>query len=72
MVHTANIVVLVAAAKTHFEKKALVAGTKQSKQVNKAYRLAGHAGWACRLAGHAGWLCMQAGWACRLAGQAGY
>ncbi len=61
MLHTANIVVLVAAAKTHFEKKALVAGTKQSKQVNKAYRLAGHAGW----------LGMQAGWACRLAKQAG-
>jgi hypothetical protein len=53
------LVVLVAAAKVHFEKKALLAGIEQSKQVNKADRLLDRqVGWACRLAGHAGWLGM--------------
>jgi len=34
----------VVAAKTHFEKEALVAGTKQSKQANKADGLTRQAG----------------------------
>jgi hypothetical protein len=38
------LILLVAAAKTHSEKHALVAGTKQSKQANKADGLTKQAG----------------------------
>jgi hypothetical protein len=38
------LVMLVAAAKTHIEKQALVAGTKQSKQADKAVRLTRQSG----------------------------
>jgi hypothetical protein len=38
------LVLLVAATKTHFEKEAQVAGTKQSKQANKADGLTRQAG----------------------------
>ncbi len=37
------LVMLVATAKTHTEKHALVMGTKQTKQANKADKLAGQA-----------------------------
>ncbi len=50
MVHTANLVVSVSyvsgrCKKKHFEKQALVAGTKQSRQAIKAGRLTRLAGW---------------------------
>ncbi len=37
------LVLLMATAKTHSEKQALVAGTKQSKQANKADGMTRHA-----------------------------
>jgi hypothetical protein len=45
------IVLLIATAKTHSEKQVLVAGTKQSKQANKADGMTRH---ACRLTGQSG------------------
>jgi hypothetical protein len=41
----ALLVLLVAAAKIHFEEQALVAGTKQSRKADMADRLASQAGW---------------------------
>ncbi len=60
----ALLVLLVATAKIHFEEQALVAGTKQSSQAEKADRLTSQAGWqdcqACLLSfGHASFvLCL--------------
>jgi hypothetical protein len=39
------LVLLVAAAKIHFEEQALVAGTKQSRKADMADRLTSQAGW---------------------------
>jgi hypothetical protein len=65
------LVMLVSAAKTHFEEQALEFGTKQGRQANKADRLRRQIDKAGRLARQEGWQGRQADKADRLTRQTG-